>query len=188
MPKLGTGRRDAFSTNFTPPPRRCNTPNDISVDLQRFRLYTGAPIFVDFKSIPYQDQEVIDWWGRVGLAEELYRQPDWSAAGVRRVLAAARITHVVAPAHKPLPGAGEVVYRDGYYILDRVWPGARPVSPRALASAGAKSRSPRLAAKRAARRLLSLRLLRVRVEEVDDLRHLVDDVDVVAAGNFDVLV
>ena len=33
----------------------------IPVGLQRFRLHTGAPIFVDVKSIPYKDVDVIEW-------------------------------------------------------------------------------------------------------------------------------
>ncbi len=56
LPKLGSGARGAFSTNFTPAPRKGS--NLIAIDLQSFRLVTGAPLYVDFKSIPYRDDEV----------------------------------------------------------------------------------------------------------------------------------
>lgn len=41
--------------------------------MQEFRLETGAPIFVDFKAIPYRDTEIIEWEERVQLARFFYR-------------------------------------------------------------------------------------------------------------------
>lgn len=41
--------------------------------LQEFRLATGAPAFVDFKSIPYHDREVLEWYERIRLAQFFYR-------------------------------------------------------------------------------------------------------------------
>ncbi len=122
VPNLAAGPRGVVSTSFTPPPKRERQEGLISVDLQRWRLYTGAPIYVDFKSIPYKDREVIEWWNRIQFVQWLYEQPDWSAGEVRLALAMHHITHVVAPAHKPLRGAGEVVYRDEHYLLYRVDP------------------------------------------------------------------
>src|SRR5262249_51994585 len=46
----------------------------ISYDLQRFRLFTGAPIFIDFKAIPYKDVEVLRWRERLRENERFYRQ------------------------------------------------------------------------------------------------------------------
>jgi hypothetical protein len=120
VPKLGSAPRGVVSTSFTPPPRRDHQQGLISVDLQRFRLYTGTPIFVDFKSIPYKDREVLDWWDRLHQVQWLYRQLDWSALEVRHALKLHGITHVVTTANKPLPGAGDVVYQDAYYIVYRV--------------------------------------------------------------------
>ena len=37
----------------------------VPLDLQRFRLHTGAPIVVDFKAIPYKDVEVLEWHERL---------------------------------------------------------------------------------------------------------------------------
>ena len=44
----------------------------IAVDLQRFRLFTGVPIYVDFKSIPYKDTEVLEWFRRLKQCSEWY--------------------------------------------------------------------------------------------------------------------
>lgn len=47
----------------------------IPVKLQDFRLASGAPIYVDFKSTPYHPLEVIEWYRRYQLANEFYRSP-----------------------------------------------------------------------------------------------------------------
>ena len=57
--------RGVYSSNFKPAPRRGGAGMFLSVDLQDFRLTTGAPLFVDYKSIPYQDAEVLEWYERV---------------------------------------------------------------------------------------------------------------------------
>ncbi len=41
--------------------------------LQVFRLETGEPAMVEFKSIPYQDREVLEWYERIRLAQYFYR-------------------------------------------------------------------------------------------------------------------
>lgn len=44
----------------------------IPPQLDSFRLAAQVPVFVDFKSHPYQDQEVIEWYKRYQLAQEYY--------------------------------------------------------------------------------------------------------------------
>jgi hypothetical protein len=41
--------------------------------LQDFRLETGTPVLVDFKSIPYRAKEVIEWYDRLLLTRAFYR-------------------------------------------------------------------------------------------------------------------
>ena len=100
IPDVGTGRGTA-STTFTPPPRSSPGANLIPVDLQRFRLVTGAPIYVDFKSVPYLDREVIEWHLRMRRCEAWYAG-DWTVFGRAQELRDAKITHVVTPASKPI--------------------------------------------------------------------------------------
>ncbi len=45
-------------------------PDDAEFD--DFRLYTGAPIFINWKSHPYKDTEVLEWYRRLQLAEKFY--------------------------------------------------------------------------------------------------------------------
>ncbi|HEY7424069.1 MAG TPA: DUF6798 domain-containing protein [Gemmataceae bacterium] len=91
-----SGKRGAASLNFTSPPQRSKQNQVISVDLQSFRLCTGAPIYVDFKSIPYKDVEVLEWHKRVDWNHKLYKDRDWDQREIGAELARRRITHVIA--------------------------------------------------------------------------------------------
>ncbi len=77
------------------------TPGDvylIPLDMQDFRLVTGAPAYVEFKSIPYKDHEVLEWYRRVSLAGQFYRAPI-KRIGCQKLaeLRAEGVTHVVMP-------------------------------------------------------------------------------------------
>jgi hypothetical protein len=119
FPAVRQGRGTA-STTFTPPPRPRPGSPLIPVDLQRFRLATGAPIYVDFKSIPYYDAEVLEWYRRMKQCEEWYAG-GWESLQRREELRAEGITHVVTPTAQPLAADYlRIVYRDHAYILYRI--------------------------------------------------------------------
>ncbi len=65
------------------------------VKMQEFRLETGSPVFVDFKSIPYQDEDVLEWYRRVKVADEFYKNQDCSL--LTQFSTQEEITHVVLP-------------------------------------------------------------------------------------------
>jgi hypothetical protein len=117
LPAVGKGR-GSMSASFTPPPKPGS--NLIPVDLQRFRLLTGTPIYIDFKSVPYADMEVFVWLERVRQCEAWY-DGDWTRAAVEDELKRAGITHVVAPANKPIVAPYlEEVHSDPAYIVYRL--------------------------------------------------------------------
>ncbi len=121
VPKLTASKRGAASLNFTPPPRRSTQKENISVDLQQFRLFTGAPIYIDFKSIPYKDVEVLQWHQRVLWNHQLYERRDWNNEQIKDELKHRGITHVVAPADRDVRcELLQLVYADKYYRLYRV--------------------------------------------------------------------
>ena len=70
----------------------------IPLHMQDFRLVTGAPAYVEFKSIPYRDVELVEWYRRISLAGSLYRAP-YKRAGcsVLEELAEEGVTHTVLP-------------------------------------------------------------------------------------------
>jgi hypothetical protein len=122
IPAPQTSRRGPPSTSFTPPPRPAPGATLIAVDLQQFRLFTGAPLYVDFKSIPYRDVEVLEWYRRIRQVEDWYKLPNWGSE-MRDELVRAGVTHVLATADRDLSGpALEQVYADDIYRVYRVRP------------------------------------------------------------------
>ena len=120
FPAVGTGR-GAVSNTFTPPPRPKPESNQIPVDLLRFRLHTGTPIYVDFKSVPYADAEVLEWYRRMRQVQEWYTSPDWDSLAVRESLRREGITHVVAPRGRELHASYlKGVHADPAYVVYRV--------------------------------------------------------------------
>jgi hypothetical protein len=92
----------------------------IPVKLQDFRLAAGAPAFVDFKSIPYSGQEVLEWYLRVKLADAFYKDNDCSV--LERLRLDYAITQVITEtgsAEESCPGL-ELMYKDTAYSLWRL--------------------------------------------------------------------
>jgi len=118
-------KRGAFMSDFVPQAARKPGTRVIPAHLQRFRLHAGAPIFVDYKAIPYQDVEVLEWRRRVEDVLAFYRAPSTAW------LAEHGITHIltVRPYELALPGL-EKVYEDGRY---RIWRVAFSREPQASA-------------------------------------------------------
>jgi hypothetical protein len=121
VPKLTAGRRGAASLSFTRPPQRDKQGEVISVDLQRFRLFTGAPIYIDFKSIPYKDVEVLEWRDRVVWNQRMYEERDWDMPGIEAELVSRHITHVVTTSDRDVHRAAwTLLYEDKNYRLYRI--------------------------------------------------------------------
>jgi hypothetical protein len=121
IPAVGSGR-GAVSTTFKPP----QEPHLIRVDLQRFRLVTGAPIYVDFKSIPYKDVDVLSWYQRMQLCQAWYDGKCWNNPALCKQLADAGVTHVLIKADQAIDSAAlQFVYGDNLYRLYRLHPPSR---------------------------------------------------------------
>lgn len=96
----------------------------IPLTLERFRLETGAPVFVDRKSIPYRDVEVVEWYQRFIVARDLYltRDADLACAAVGSLARRYPITHVVLMKEqtgRPCPVL-QRLYEDADYGVYRV--------------------------------------------------------------------
>jgi hypothetical protein len=65
-------------------------------ELRKFRLYTGAPILINFKSHPYKDVEVIEWYRRNLAAQAFYESPsDRQCDTLQKIAADYQINKVV---------------------------------------------------------------------------------------------
>jgi len=63
------------------------------IKMQDFRLATSAPVYIDFKSIPYRDSDVLEWYRRVQLAKRFYKQGNCQA--LEEIASENSITHIV---------------------------------------------------------------------------------------------
>ncbi len=93
----------------------------IPAGLQEFRLATGAPVLVDFKSIPYRDVDVLEWSERLRLVDWFYREhpADVDCALLDELAQRYGVTHVVLDEDLldlTCPQSREV-YRDAHYAV-----------------------------------------------------------------------
>jgi hypothetical protein len=115
MPNLKATTRGSLSSDFKPAAAKQRDARLIPIDLQRFRLSTGAPIYVDFKSIPYKDTEVLEWQRRMWQVERWNRQLSAGRLDLDE-LRREGITHIVQRAGEQSHPAELVsVYEDSVY-------------------------------------------------------------------------
>jgi len=92
------------------------------VKMQDFRLESGAPVFVDFKSIPYKDADVLEWYRRVQVADDFYKSEDCEV--LRSVITREKITHVVVETNQIGSKCSftNVSFQDQYLTLLQIVP------------------------------------------------------------------
>ena len=102
--------------------RRPGQLHAIPVGLQRFRIETGAPTLVDWKTHPYRDAEVLEWHARVQAARRVERTSGRELCAAAGDLARRYgVTHLVLPAGKPCPCPGlRERYRDRRFAVFEV--------------------------------------------------------------------
>lgn len=116
VPDLAKTVRGSFSSDWKPVAARQADVRLIPIDFQRFRLATETPIFVDFKSIPYRDVEVLEWRRRLFWNQEMYRDRDWNQPDFADELRREGITHVVTTRHQEVKNERlKVAFEDANY-------------------------------------------------------------------------
>lgn len=92
----------------------------VPMDWREFRLYTGAPAFIEHRFIPYDDAAVLEWHRRMGLLTDFYGAKGDDRCGRLRALSEDyHITHVVLRDGELGGGCAEWkrTYADTYYAL-----------------------------------------------------------------------
>jgi hypothetical protein len=87
----------------------------VPTKMQDFRLVTSAPIYIDFKSIPYRDKDVLEWYRRQRLAGKFYRTQDCDL--LRELSIEDGVTHLVLEKNINDPSCSflDEIYRDDHY-------------------------------------------------------------------------
>ena len=98
---------------------------------QDFRMATGAPAFIDFKSIPYVDTEVIEWHDRLRVAQNFYRDrvDPWNCEQIEKAISLGSVNHVIlGPDQLGLRcvGFSELVFSDESYQVYKLLNAAEP--------------------------------------------------------------
>ena len=112
-----TNSKGTSSASFVP----LSMSSSAVFELQRFRLETGTPIYVDFKSIPYATHEVFEWNRRVADVEIWYATTDWETSGIVDQLKSYNISHVLlTKGHGKFLAPLQLVYSDDAFEVYRV--------------------------------------------------------------------
>jgi hypothetical protein len=104
---------------------RARTAGDVYLvppKMESFRLETGAPVFVDLKSIPYRDMDVVEWYRRLLLVNDFYRKETDRCTQAQLLARQEGVFLFVIPV-PDLPTrcpALEIEYRDADYAVVRV--------------------------------------------------------------------
>ena len=90
------------------------------------RVAAGVPIYIDYKSNPYADLEVLEWRRRLRAASAVYRDGRPRCRRLAALVRRERITHVVTerPSRRPPCAFLEEVRQAGELALYRTEPGA----------------------------------------------------------------
>ncbi|MFC1770408.1 DUF6798 domain-containing protein [Candidatus Margulisiibacteriota bacterium] len=99
------------------------SPNDlyvIPINEKKFRIYTEAPVFVDFKCFPLGAENGLEWYKRIKLVEAFYKAPSIeSMNALKNIQSIYKITHVLIKDHKPKLDLEKVklIYKNQRYSL-----------------------------------------------------------------------
>jgi hypothetical protein len=93
----------------------------VPTNMERFRLETGARTFIDFKVHPYRDVEVIEWYARLSLAQELDSEDSSQACSAAETLRLRYgVTHFVRPSdHRLVCGLLAIEYEDDDFLIQK---------------------------------------------------------------------
>jgi hypothetical protein len=97
-------------------------PGPSSSDFDRFRLYTGLPIVVDWKSTPGRDVEYLEWYRRFREAERFHDSGGADCALLEEMRAAYGVTHVILDTARADGRCSrmEEIYRDASFGVYRL--------------------------------------------------------------------
>lgn len=121
---LNTPRRGvSASTRFVASTFQLGNLYLIPPDMASFRLAASVPIFIDYKSHPYKDTEIVEWFDRVEIARDFYASSGDSACSIlRNTTDKYNITHVVLGSDSSNGDCGTLhkVYGDSDFAIYEV--------------------------------------------------------------------
>jgi hypothetical protein len=123
VPNLASTTRGSLSSDFKPIGKKTTDTRIVPIDMQRFRLYAQAPLYIDFKAIPYKDADVLDWHRRLLLAQNWQKRllDNKSPGLLLEELRAQKINHIVTNANVDLEQSElELKFSDDHFKLWKI--------------------------------------------------------------------
>ena len=123
VPNLASTTRGSLSSDFKPIGKKTTDTRIVPIDMQRFRLYAQAPLYIDFKAIPYKDSDVLDWHKRLLLAQNWQKRllDNQSPELLLEELRAQKINHIVTNANVDLEQSElELKFSDDHFKLWKI--------------------------------------------------------------------
>ena len=123
VPNLASTTRGSLSSDFKPIGKKTTDTRIVPIDMQRFRLYAQAPLYIDFKAIPYKDADVLDWHRRLLLAQNWQKRllDNKSPKLLLEELRAQKINHIVTNSKVDLEQSElELKFTDEHFKLWKI--------------------------------------------------------------------
>ena len=122
VPNLAATTRGSLSSDFKPIGKKTTDSRIVPIEMQRFRLYAQAPLFIDFKSIPYKDEDVLEWHRRLLLAQNWQKRLlESKSPELLKELRAQKISHIVTTSKVELDQTEvELKFSDDYFKLWKI--------------------------------------------------------------------
>jgi hypothetical protein len=87
---------DVLLTDYVAKTSKADDLYLIPPELENFRLRTGTPVFVDEKTHPYKDIEIIHWYDRIQIADKFYNgDTEGKCAILQQIINTYSVSHVV---------------------------------------------------------------------------------------------
>ncbi len=96
----------------------------IPPNMESFRLAARVPILVDFKSTPYKDTELLEWFHRITIANNFYASDGDTACKIlRQISYEYGVTHILLESEKNVAQCEMLneIYRDEDFAVYRIW-------------------------------------------------------------------
>jgi len=122
VPNLARTTKGSLSSDFKPIGKKTTDTRIVPIDMQRFRLFAQAPLFIDFKSIPYKDEDVLEWHKRLILAQDWQKRLlDKNSSVLFKELREKKISHIVTNAKVDLDQSElELKFSDDHFKLWKI--------------------------------------------------------------------
>lgn len=82
-----------------------------------FRLAATRPIYVDWKSHPYASTEVLEWWKRINVAREFYKEDLISESRLNDICTTTDVSHVLISADQSRLSALPIASAEGFLLF-----------------------------------------------------------------------